>query len=550
MFSFIVFFLFLFSTVFSFPTFLPTQPLTSFNSTFLTNWIECLTFNQNINGPTLDQIYSLCSGPNLMIGCRAPNSPIYNVVSGAPKNFTNSSLANYANTTWSFNSMRWTAVNASISPAFNCLFASGTDTICWNTNGTTIRPGGWCGTVGYDSSASVQRVVLSDPCGGSAVAGTACTTNQYMCSQNNTCQINGTCGGGSLIPVPVSTQCTTYTCNRFTGNIDITYAPADSFCNGNDTCFMLYGCDGAGQCVSNTSTICPLAPQCQVNNGCYNSTCLYNNTLPGSFCSDGNFCTDGDACSGTGVCNPGSPKNCTSIGPCYGIGTCNPVDPSGLCTNPVLADTTPCVNDNQCAETSQCFNATCTGLTFKTCPPIGDCYVAGLCLQAFGNCTTPFKAVGSTCNSSSCFQNMQCNGFGSCNLGTPILNCNRTDQCHLQGTRYPFNSSLCLCTNPLANDSIPCDTGDVCTNGTCLIGSCVPGVPMSCPGDQCNDPTTCDSVNGCLNPKPDGTPCSTGNVCFVNQFCTTGVCGGGDIVSSIPACNSGHLFEWFMKGLL
>src|SRR4051812_44655442 len=79
-----------------------------------------------------------------------------------------------------------------------------------------------------------------------------------------------------------------------------------------------------------------------------------------------------------------------------------------------------------------------------------------------------------------------------------------------------------------SNDGSPCDDGNACTQtDTCQGGACVGSNPVTCTAlDQCHAPGTCNPGTGvCTNPvRTDGTPCSDGNACTINDFCVAGVC--------------------------
>jgi hypothetical protein len=79
-------------------------------------------------------------------------------------------------------------------------------------------------------------------------------------------------------------------------------------------------------------------------------------------------------------------------------------------------------------------------------------------------------------------------------------------------------------------NTAPCDDGDLCTTGDhCDSGVCS-GLPVVCntPSDCHGTPGTCDPTTGaCQYPNaPDGTLCSDGDPCTVDDACVSGTCTG------------------------
>src|SRR4029077_671397 len=70
---------------------------------------------------------------------------------------------------------------------------------------------------------------------------------------------------------------------------------------------------------------------------------------------------------------------------------------------------------------------------------------------------------------------------------------------------------------------------NVC-NGTetCLLGSCIAGVPFNCVDNNPCTNDSCDPLVGCVNaPVANGTTSSDGNVCNGAEVCQTGTCQPG-----------------------
>jgi hypothetical protein len=100
------------------------------------------------------------------------------------------------------------------------------------------------------------------------------------------------------------------------------------------------------------------------------------------------------------------------------------------------------------------------------------------------------------------------------------VTCVPLDQCHVAGTCDPTTG---LCSNPFAGNGTPCTTGNLCFRvQICVTGACEAGDPVTCtPLDECHVPGTCNPSTGmCSNPPAaNGTSCNGGN-----GTCQAGVC--------------------------
>lgn len=56
---------------------------------------------------------------------------------------------------------------------------------------------------------------------------------------------------------------------------------------------------------------------------------------------------------------------CSASGPCHGVGTCDPA--TGLCSNPILPNGTPCDDGTTCTTADTCQAGICTGTATKSC---------------------------------------------------------------------------------------------------------------------------------------------------------------------------------------
>jgi len=94
------------------------------------------------------------------------------------------------------------------------------------------------------------------------------------------------------------------------------------------------------------------------------------------------------------------------------------------------------------------------------------------------------------------------------------------------------------CTH--VNNGLSCNDGNACTQtDTCQGGACAGSNPVVCTAlDSCHDAGVCNTGTGvCSHPaKPNGTACSDGNACTLNEVCSGGICGGG----TARSCDDGN----------
>ena len=209
-------------------------------------------------------------------------------------------------------------------------------------------------------------------------------------------------------------------------------------------------------------------------------------------CEDGNACTGPDTCSrgecvgGPNVCACQSNADCGDNNPCTDDTCENPGTPTATCVH--VNNTAPCNDGNSCTGADACSAGECVGG-----PNVCAC-------QSNADCGDNNPCTDDTCE----------------NPGTPTATC-----VHV-------------------NNTAPCNDGNSCTrNDACQGGVCTGSNPVVCtPSDQCHLTGTCDPETGaCSNPPaPNGTVCSDGNACTINDACQAGICMG----SADPACTTNH----------
>lgn len=211
---------------------------------------------------------------------------------------------------------------------------------------------------------------------------------------------------------------------------------------------------------------------------------------------------------GAGTC----PSSCDDRNPCT-IDLCN-ASTNFQCSNVAQRDGTVCDDGNACTVSDTCVAGVCTSGLPKTCTALDQCHVAGVCTAPTGVCTNPPIANGTACNDNSLCTAIDVCQAGVC-VGTAPKVCTASDQCHVPGVCAPTTG---LCSNPAATNGTSCNDGNVCTTGdACLAGVCTPSVTLTashCAGtacDQCSFVSEMDvcslSTDGCDNCVADTDGC-------------------------------------------
>ncbi|MFO7561034.1 MAG: hypothetical protein R6X02_00195 [Enhygromyxa sp.] len=113
----------------------------------------------------------------------------------------------------------------------------------------------------------------------------------------------------------------------------------------------------------------------------------------------------------------------------------------------------------------------------------------------------------------------------------------------------PCTLGVCVmgsCEAQVQADDTPCSSGDLClVDEVCSAGECVGGAAKDCSGadDDCNT-GVCDPDSGACVGEPinEGEACTDDDLCSLDTVCTAGVCGGGmqiDCSEFDDACNVG-----------
>jgi len=162
-----------------------------------------------------------------------------------------------------------------------------------------------------------------------------------------------------------------------------------------------------------------------------------------------------------------------------------PPDP---CLSLKCDDKNPCTADS-CDKVAGCSNV----------PMAGPCDDADSCTE------------GDVCGDGKCLPGKP----KSCNDGNPCT----SDSCDPKvGCSYVKNS-------------LPCEDGDICTEGEkCSGGACTAGSAKNCSDGNVCTSDSCEAGKGCVNKSMAGE-CSDGNICTEKDSCVGGTCLSGALMT-------------------
>eukprot|EP01061_Rhynchopus_euleeides_P002336 TRINITY_DN1179_c0_g1_i14.p1 TRINITY_DN1179_c0_g1~~TRINITY_DN1179_c0_g1_i14.p1 ORF type:complete len:7328 (+),score=1490.81 TRINITY_DN1179_c0_g1_i14:2229-21986(+) len=355
--------------------------------------------------------------------------------------------------------------------------------------------------------------------------------------------VQGTCLGtqkcfGVICRAP--TQChRAGTCDPTSGLCLDTPLPAGTTCDDGDSSTTDDKCDGLGGCAGKMSCGQCVASDTQ----CKSARCAQNDQCTEITRPDGTACSDGSPETVNDVCTSGScvgVLRCQGVecpaDQCHRQGVCEPS--TGRCSTPVQPDNTPC-NDGK-AETRNdvCISGVCMGTPVcagVVCPS-ATCRGAGTCDTTTGLCSEPILQDGTPCDdadpgtASDTCQSGSCVGTTTCGMAQ----CTATEpQCRRAYCAANRCAEVSRADGTACNDNNRLTTNDKCSSGVCVGENKCRNVVCSVT-DPCRDIGQCDPMTGKCeqvgSAKPDGTPCDDGKAATVNDKCQGGTCSG------TPAC--------------
>jgi MYXO-CTERM domain-containing protein len=410
--------------------------------------------------------------------------------------------------------------------------------------------------------------------GGGADQGAVATAELLALDTNGAaCKAAATCGSGFCVDGVCCDGACDATCNgcvrAATGKADGTCAVAlagqdphgDCKDDGAPACKMDGLCDGKGACASYTSSRCTPNP-CKTGDDCTSGFCADGICCDQKCDGDCEACTKAKKGSGAdGTCGPVAKGtdpdgDCGTLGTgvCRGAATCDgasacEVSTEGkACAAAKCADAVTLAAAAKCGSTGDCTPDTtdCTPFVCDTkmiacttsCASDGDCApgakcMNGLCAKAENGaactdaveCSSGFCADGFCCEAKCDGQCEACDASGSegkCQAvnGPPE---NGRPACDGDGTCAGSCNGVMTdtCDYPHADQTCDGDTPNSCSDGTETVnrcnglGACVASprdcAPFACDKDACK--TSCKSDSDCV----------AGVHCDANGLCTPGI---------------------------
>lgn len=203
--------------------------------------------------------------------------------------------------------------------------------------------------------------------------GGACEDGQF-CTAGDTCQA-GICTAGSPNTCGMTADpCQQINCDEAADSCMAVASGNGTACQPADLCVAGATCTG-GACVGGSVKDCFFFP---VPNVCHNAVCNPMNgvcePVPGNdglACVDPmTLCTPGKTCL-TGVCQGGTPLDCSFLTQGCNLGVCNPMN--GMCTTMAVMNGQPCDDLNGCTTGETCTNQMCGGgAPVTVCEMMGD----------------------------------------------------------------------------------------------------------------------------------------------------------------------------------
>ncbi len=447
------------------------------------------------------------------------------------------------------------------------------------TLGDTCGASG-CAGLANDATCADSSVCTDDTCdvkskGCLHANNTAACDDGDACTLGDTCA-GGACGSGTAKDCDDKNPCTLDTCAK--GACGHANLPDQATCTDDGLACTADVCL-TGSCSHPVSAdSCLINGACQASGGLSGDGCLtcnpaldkqnWSSQPVGTACQKGEACQVG-TCTALQVCNvTGTAPGFCFIGQvCVAHGDLNPANSCELCNAAnqgswsIAVDATPCATDNVACTDDRCASGTCTHIANPTlCAAktgactLGVCDLQNGCVAVPSDVTAPCNSDGNVCTLEHCG-----NKTGACEATSAQLNCDDGVACTLDscdptsGCGHVTQSASCddgnVCTADVCDAKLDCQhsavggscalPGDVsCSADTCVAGACQAGAvastciigggcitsgALTAEGCEVCDPGK--NVFGWSN-SADGTACSDGKACHVNQ-CASGACDHG-----------------------
>jgi hypothetical protein len=255
-------------------------------------------------------------------------------------------------------------------------------------------------------------------------------------------------------------DCTEAVCNEATAMCEVVSVANDTACDDGEFCTVDDTCTD-GMCVGGPQNTCGMAPTaCEIVTCDENAdACTLTPGMNGDPCQDpNNQCQVNMQCT-NGVCSGGVPTDCFFApvpNECFEA-VCNPAN--GICEPQPGNDGSNCVDTmDLCTVNKVCSAGVCQGGSPMDCSQLTQGCNLGICNVATGQCEAQAVMNGDPCDDlDSCTTGETC-GAGQCTNGTAITNCVNADGCCPMGCTEALDDD-CSCNVNLATTATPTTNG-------------------------------------------------------------------------------------------
>jgi serine protease len=255
-------------------------------------------------------------------------------------------------------------------------------------------------------------------------------------------------------------------------------------------------------------------------------------------CDDGLYCNGVETCQ-AGVCQAGTPVDCSGLNDQCNVGVCD--ETSDSCVKEPANEGLACDDGLFCNVGETCQSGVCTGGTDRSCDDSNPC-TTDSCDEANNNCINTPVADGTSCD-----DDLYCNGAetcqtGVCQAGTPV-DCSANNIAGIATcNNVPDDSNLFTWdyreafTSECVEPTVKCTTGDTTISHECSVDKCSAECDATHP---CSD-TECDHLDGCVgNDYYDYY--DVANDCLGDCTCENNECGAPTIYENDPRCTEAVL---------
>ncbi|RLB61409.1 MAG: hypothetical protein DRI90_11430 [Deltaproteobacteria bacterium] len=263
--------------------------------------------------------------------------------------------------------------------------------------------------------------------------------------------------GGSSSPCAVDCSqieapvCQVAQCNEQTGQCEVVADTDGTSCDDGVFCTVDDGC-ASGLCVGGPDNDCGMAPaECEeVVCDEQNTTCSTQGLANGTVCTAADLCLESTTCTNGGC--TGTAKDCffSPVPDDCHVSECNPQN--GQCEPVIGNEGGACTDANDlCTVNKTCAAGVCQGGSPMDCSQLTQGCVMGVCDTNNGQCTTQTVGQGQPCDDlDACTTGETCNN-GVCGGGTAVITCSQTGDGCCPSNCTASNDYDCNCPGTFVN---------------------------------------------------------------------------------------------------